>query len=182
MPHDKTHETLARQWDLLKLVPSRGEGKTASELTGALADCGFDVTKRTVERDLLNLSRLFPLVCDDNQKPFRWCWEPNYSMTLPGLSVAESLSLRLLEGYLRPILPVSLLAALTPRFQEAKSRLNALAGSNQTVSWPEKVRVVQPSLPLHPPEIDPIVLEQIQDALLYGVQFDATHCAHSGTK
>ena len=52
MPHDKTRNTVARQWELLKILPTRGAGKTAKDLTGILNDLGFKVSKRQVERDL----------------------------------------------------------------------------------------------------------------------------------
>jgi hypothetical protein len=36
MPTRKTQSTLARQWELLKLLPSRGTGKTAKQLADDL--------------------------------------------------------------------------------------------------------------------------------------------------
>jgi predicted DNA-binding transcriptional regulator YafY len=55
MPTRKTQSTLARQWELLKLLPSRGTGKTAKQLAEALNDAGFKISKRQVERDLADL-------------------------------------------------------------------------------------------------------------------------------
>ena len=49
MPANKKKHTLARQWELLKRLPTRGAGKTASELTQELQVAGFDVSKRQVE-------------------------------------------------------------------------------------------------------------------------------------
>ena len=40
MPARASRDTLARQWDLLKLLPSSGTGKTIAELCRALSDLG----------------------------------------------------------------------------------------------------------------------------------------------
>ena len=66
MSSAKSHETLSRQWTLLNLIPHRGHGKSAAELMQALADEGYQITKRTVERDLNDLSVVFKLVTDDS--------------------------------------------------------------------------------------------------------------------
>jgi hypothetical protein len=50
MPKTSNHHTLARQWELLQLLPSRAPGKTSRELTSDLRDAGYEVTKRTIER------------------------------------------------------------------------------------------------------------------------------------
>lgn len=56
MPRSSNHLALARQWEMLKRIPSRQPGITARDLAGQLSDHGFTVTKRTVERDLVDLS------------------------------------------------------------------------------------------------------------------------------
>ena len=70
-----TRSTLARQWELLKLLPSRAPGASASELQGRLQASGFSASKRTVERDLTELSRLFPIQCNSKGVPYGWYWE-----------------------------------------------------------------------------------------------------------
>ena len=59
MSSAKSHATLGRQWELLSIIPTRGLGKSAAELTQVLEDRGFQVSKRTVERDLNDLSLVF---------------------------------------------------------------------------------------------------------------------------
>ena len=44
MPSDSSRNTLTRQWELLKLLPSHRPGKTAAELTRDLAELGYKVT------------------------------------------------------------------------------------------------------------------------------------------
>jgi len=69
MPRAATDSTLARQWELLRLVPSRSPGKTSRQLMDSLAAAGYPVTKRTVERDLADLAEIFPLRCNGISKP-----------------------------------------------------------------------------------------------------------------
>lgn len=105
----KTNQAIARQWELLKLLPSRPPGKSSRELAEALAQEGFKVTKRTVERDLNELIILFPLVCNDKGTPYGWHWLENTQLDLPSLPLTEALSLRLLEDFLKPLLPESVI-------------------------------------------------------------------------
>jgi hypothetical protein len=61
MPRNIREPTLARQWERLKLIPRHRPGATARELCVRLKNAGHDVTKRAVERDLQELSIIFPL-------------------------------------------------------------------------------------------------------------------------
>lgn len=85
MPSHPTRHTIARQWELLKLLPHRYPGSTARQLQQALLDAGHRASKRTVERDLQELSSLFPLYCNDKGIPYGWYWQPGQKPALPGL-------------------------------------------------------------------------------------------------
>ncbi|MFP5427446.1 MAG: WYL domain-containing protein [Gammaproteobacteria bacterium] len=74
MPFATTRATLSRQWALLRQLPSRSPGVTSAELVWRLRDVGFSVSKRTVERDLNELSLIFPLERNDKSIPFGWHW------------------------------------------------------------------------------------------------------------
>lgn len=74
MPFATTRATLSRQWALLRQLPSRSPGVTSAELVWRLRDVGFNVSKRTVERDLNELSLIFPLERNDKSIPFGWHW------------------------------------------------------------------------------------------------------------
>lgn len=69
MPRSSNHLALARQWEMLKRLPNRAPGITARELAEGLHENGFEVTKRTIERDLVDLSGQFGIACNDTQKP-----------------------------------------------------------------------------------------------------------------
>lgn len=172
MPASSTRSTLARQWELLKLLPVRSPGATASELQRRLEQAGHATSKRTVERDLVELSRIFPLQSNSKGTPFGWYWTPGSSAELPGLSISDALTMRLAEGSIRPLVPPNLLAALQPKFAQARKKLEALCDDNATARWAEKVASVPPALALIPPQVDPDVLERVQTALLNDTQLE----------
>lgn len=175
MPANKTRHTLARQWELLKRLPSRGPGKTASDLACELKDAGFDVSKRQVERDLGELMDAFDLHCNNGSIPYGWRWLPGASADLPGLTLTEALSLRLLEDTVRPMLPASMLQGMESRFRQAEKKLDSLAEANPTAKWLNKVRSVPPTQPLLAPEIDPDVLSTVQECLLADEQIEVDY-------
>lgn len=177
MPSGKTYNSLARQWELLRRLPSRGPGKTTKELAKELKDAGFNVTKRTVERDLADLYDAFDLVCNNAGVPYGWHWIPGASPEMPGLTLAEALSLRLLETYLQPLLPASVLSVLAPRFSSAAKKLDLLAEENAIARWTDKVRTVSPALPFLPPKMAEGVLETVQEAVLLERQIEIEYQA-----
>lgn len=167
MSANGTRMTIARQWEVLKLLPSRAPGHTVKEITQRLEAEGFSISKRSVERDLVELSRIFPIVCNDKSKPFGWYWSKDAIVDLPGLSLAESLSLTLIEGTVKSLLPPSVLEAITPRFQQAHAHLDALEKEHKLATWREKVAVVTQMLPQQSPAVANEVLEQVQFGLLH---------------
>lgn len=166
MPAEENKNTLARQWEMLKMLPSRRPGITARELSERLQQEGFTVTKRTVERDLQALSAIFPLSCNDQSTPWGWYFTPGCSLELPGLSLSEALTLKLVEQHLSRLLPATMMASLANHFAEAGRKLDSMADSAPAARWTEKIRSVQPSQPLLTPEVDEAVLGALQDALL----------------
>jgi predicted DNA-binding transcriptional regulator YafY len=177
----KKHDAIGRQWELLKILPSRGAGTSSRELAQTLARRGFSVTKRTVERDLYELLSHFPIECNTAGTPFGWRWRLGACLDLPGLTLPEALSMSLLEDYLKPLLPLSFREALQPRFQLAATKIEAL-GNNPASSWPEKVRVLSPGINLIPPPIDQKVLETVQEGLFDDEQLAISYCALGNEK
>jgi predicted DNA-binding transcriptional regulator YafY len=174
MPSDAPRHTLARHWELLRLLPSHGTGRSALELTQSLNSAGFKVSKRQVERDLQSLSEIFA-VESINKNPQGWRWAPNTPLDIPGLSLAEALSLKLARNMMSPLLPPSSLRALAPRFAQADAKLAALESGNATARWAAKVRTVPQTLPMLPPAIDAAILETVQEALFHDVQLDVAY-------
>lgn len=175
MPAKQTRHTLVRQWALLKLLPTRGPGKTAKELTDALNSDGYNISKRQVERDLIELYDAFGLDLNNASVPYGWRLPPHVPIDLPSITLAEALSLQLVEGTLKALMPPSMMHSLESRFLQAKRKLETLEVENQASKWLHKVAVVSPSLPMLPPTIDPNVLEMVQDALLHNRQLSVEY-------
>ena len=127
MPKASHHNAIARQWEILNRLPSRSPGMTAGEITQSLNADGFEVSKRTVERDLVELSRLFPLTYNDKGMPYGWHWVPDAELNIPGMKLADAMSLYIVEDLLRPLLPTTILSALEGRFRLARTHLETLS-------------------------------------------------------
>ncbi|MBF8767609.1 WYL domain-containing protein [Pseudomonas sp. xss_4] len=89
MPSRSSRHTIARQWELLKLLPGRHPGMSCTQLQAALSSAGHATTKRTVERDLVELAGLFPLQRNSACMPYSWHWQPGSKLrdgatTTPG--------------------------------------------------------------------------------------------------
>lgn len=175
MADNSKQDVIARQWEMLKLLPTRGTGSSAGQLTQSLIDLGYAVDKRTVERDLRKLTTLFPIVVDERSKPFGWRWAKHARVDMPGMDVGEALSLALIEQYLKPALPATMVRVLTGRFRQAVDKLAALGSSNRSSRWLQKIKVVAPALHLLPPAIPDGVLETVQEALLEDEQIEVAY-------
>lgn len=166
VPSAKTHSALNRQWELLQHLPKRSPGITVSELLARLTADGYTISRRSIERDLRDLSVVFPLQCNDGGTPFGWYWKPGVNVELQGVTLTEAVSLALVEDAVRPLLPGSMLSVLEPRFEHARAKLKNLGEGNPAARWPDKVASVRPDFNLHAPEIQAPILEALQQALI----------------
>ena len=180
MPKAAQHHALARQWQVLRLLPTKPPGITSRELVDKLEREGFTVTKRTVERDLAELSTIFGIACNDKGMPYGWHWMKGEYADLPGLSVSDAVSLRLVEDLLRPLLPSAILESLEARFGQAKAKLAELSAGNPNAKWADQVRYVSPSMPFVPPKVNPAVLDIVHEALLTEHQIEVNYIKPSG--
>ncbi len=178
MPKSSSRATLLRQWEILHLLTHGGEWKTHSDILNELIQQGFSVTKRTIERDLEQLSETFPSL-ESNKKgtPWGWRWERSASFDIPEISISDALSFQLIKGTLKPLLPKAIVEASEPKFKQAAQRLKQARQSNKMANWADKVYQIEPTMPLIPPEIDEDVLENIQSALMSDKQVDVQYRA-----
>lgn len=68
------NDTLLRLLTMLRHIPQHPQQITAKELTERLESDQFEVSKRTVERDLLSLSEIFSLISNEKSRPYGWSW------------------------------------------------------------------------------------------------------------
>lgn len=173
MPANEKRHTLLRQWELLKSLPSYQQnptGVSTKEIQQRLQEAGFEVDLRTIQRDLQELSALFPIDANDTAKPYGWRWSKDAHLSMPGLTVGEAVALKLVEDHLRQLLPPTLLRGMSGLFRQANNRLDALHGENPTADWPPKVKAVTAAQPMAPPEVDESIQTEVSRALLEGRQ------------
>lgn len=164
----------------LQLIPTRGKIST-STLQERLENHGYDVSARTVQRDLESLATPFGLECDNRSKPYGWYWaKENKRITVPGMDASQALSLRLLQIYLIDLLPESTVQELRPYFEEASSKLNQHYGNTAVQRWLDKVAIVPATQPLLPPPVKRAVHDAVTQGLLSERQLDIKYTSPGG--
>ena len=162
----KMNDTLYRQITLLKLIPRYPRKITTPDLVKKINESGFNVTQRTLQRDLSGrLSILFPLICDDSEKPYRWSFRPEIQLDLPSMDTTTALAFYLAEQQLVGQLPQTVVEHLQPQFDNARVILGRLQENNFT-HWIERVRAIPNGKTLIPANIDATVWQETTSALL----------------
>lgn len=157
-------DTNLRYIKMLENIPTQPRKVAAKDIASALAAAGYEVSVRTVERDLDKLAAVFPLVCDNRSKPFGWSWMANASrVDIQPIDPVSALTLMLARDHLAPLLPASVIKVLAPRF-EAAARL--LDGEDRELGrLPARIRVKSRGQRLAPPAVDHALLETLYAAL-----------------
>jgi hypothetical protein len=70
---------IVRQWMILSMLPIRPRRIDTSAIEARLRERGVDVHRRTIQRDLIELAEIFPIVADERAKPFGWRWSDEAS-------------------------------------------------------------------------------------------------------
>ncbi|MDI1232448.1 MAG: WYL domain-containing protein [Methylobacter sp.] len=185
MPKNKKNSTLLRQWEMMRMLTvSRsdtqqgGRWDKASEIAARLNDTGYTASLRTVQRDLKELSEIFPIELNDkNPQDYGWRWIKGANLDIPGMSVSEALAMRLVETHLKQLLPVALLDGLQSVFNLAQTKLDKVEkqNNNHAKDWLNKVRVVPPAQPLLPPRVTQEIQDGLYQALLENRQITANY-------
>ncbi|MFL1467533.1 hypothetical protein ACQUWM_08005 [Marinobacter sp. DUT-3] len=98
--------TAVRYLTMLRMVPRFPKSITTTELAELLEDHGFSVTMRSIQRDLEKLSTDFPLLVDENKRPFQWSFDREAAMDIiPAPDLPAALTFELARAYLSPMLP-----------------------------------------------------------------------------
>jgi len=174
MPAQPKHDTLSRLLELLKALPHH-RWATPSELRDQLADRGFGVDLRSVQRDLKELQKSFPLDHNDLGRPHGWRWSAEAAGGIASMSTPEALMLVLVQQHLQAALPATMLEGFEALFARARQRLERLGPHAGAGRWPQKVKAVPPGLVMVPPAIDPWVRKGLGDALLAERQIDCLY-------
>jgi len=174
-------DTLTRQWLILRMIPRNTRIATPEILARLGSEYNIETTIRTVQRDMLDLSLTFPLVCDKN-RPAGWSWSKDaISFEIPSMDPLAALAFRLVRDSMTRMLPRAALGSLDGYFRAADDRLKKLPNS-LLAHWPDKVRVVSRSLNFVAPEVDESVLDSLYEALQHEQCFELDYCSRSGAE
>jgi predicted DNA-binding transcriptional regulator YafY len=161
MLNDAIH-ALERQWTLLRSIPRYPQSITTTALVAILRDNGHTQTRRTVERDLVELIVRFPLQLDDSRRPFKWSWMKDANLEfMPRLTTSQAVAIKLVQVHARNMIPLSMLEELEPMFQAAEKEL----ANTGWKDWHARFAVVPPMFVQQPPTIDPDILADVHEAL-----------------
>ena len=151
--------------EILRRMPKVGAIST-KDIQNHLADAGYNLSDRTVQRYMNLLSEHFDIKCDARSKPYGYRWE-SYArgLEIPILNEQESLLLMLAKAQLEHLLPPNVMASVQPFFVQAERKLVYEAEGKPEREWLGKIAVVPTSQPLLPPPTDKNVLDTIGRAL-----------------
>ncbi len=134
---------LQRQWMLLARLPRLPRKIDAATLETNLHEAGIRIHRRTIQRDLVALSRLFPIVCDERNKPFGWSLSqdaPRDGLAMsPVISCAHvALLVKLAASVLSDVLPEDTVR-FARMYQDASDSMLSEAPAD-VASWHGRVR------------------------------------------
>ena len=157
--------SFVRKLELARLVPRAPNSCTVEKLHRQLShDRGFDVSLRTVQRDLQELSVVFDL--DFTGSPPRWFRQSHGDRDdLPIHDTYTALTFCLVEDYLHRILPVNVTQSLAPIFTKARQLLKESEDEFDAKRWYRSVRILPRAMELTPPLIDESVFRVVCEGL-----------------
>lgn len=65
---------IVRQWLVLSILPRPPRKIDTASIEKELRARGISIHRRTIQRDLVELATVFPLVVDERSKPYGWRW------------------------------------------------------------------------------------------------------------
>ena len=168
-------DTSIRRIETLRLIPRAPHWITTAELIKKLENLEHQVSQRTVQRDLIDLSTVFPLDYEVDGRTNRWRWANSAEvLDLPGMNLQTALSFFLAEQYLYELLPPAATESLEPHFNKAREVLHQTQ-SRKMDQWIDKVRILPEVQRLLPPSIEREVIESIYSTLLDSKPFSANY-------
>lgn len=166
-------KTLPRIINMMQLIPIYPRWTTAKILQSSLEDRGFSVTKRTVERDLVEVADLFGLVSSDSPDGYKWSFsKQNADTFLPAISAEEALSLQLVEQHLEDYFPKEIFSQLEAIFKKSK---DTLLRSDKLQNWPNKIASLPHVLSFTPQNINEDIKTTVTQGILEQKKLKVTY-------
>lgn len=171
--HNNATATTARQWQIL-LQLDRKRWLGTNRIKEQLDLMGFDISLRTIQRDLNALAERFPIE-KNNANPQGWRWREDAPMqSLPHMNLSQAVAFSMVKDNLTQLLPPAVLDELVPWFNMAEQQLKTSKVAN---TWLDRVRILSANQPLIAPAIDSDVKDAIYEALFQGKQLAVTYRA-----
>ena len=179
----RSADTLMRSLAMLQAIPVHPQSKSTTRICEDLRaeNPDYDVTQRTVQRNLDQLSARFPISCEAQGRTNHWYWTDRNALTqIPGMDATTAFVLRMAAEHLQSLMPPSAFKLLGPYLRQAD---DVLSGT-ELGRWPEKAAVIDPGLPLIPPTVASDVQEVVYGSLMANRRLEATYRsrARSGAK
>lgn len=175
----ESKDALFRHLTLLQLIPRTPGRISTPVLLEKLHDRGFFIDVRSLQRDLKDkLSLHFPIVCHDQDRPFRWSLNSRTHPALAALDTPAALALYLAEGHLHNLLPPDVMALLGPQFKAARDSLDGMT-QNGLAHWSRRVRALPNGKVLLPAKVDSQVWADVSAALVENKQLQVTYLSRS---
>jgi predicted DNA-binding transcriptional regulator YafY len=163
MPAAKT-KALIRILAELQVIPIYPKWVSSRDIHNHLTSTGIEVTKRTVERDLMELTEIFGLTFGDSPEGYKWSFAyDSPHQFIPALSQDEALSLKMVEEYLHQLLPSQTFEKLTALFKKSDE---VLKQSEALSRWPNLIKAIPQALTFTPITLNKEVIDNVYTALL----------------
>lgn len=170
---DKTKSAVERKLQILSMIPRKRKIGIA-EIETRLKDLDIEIGKRTVQRDLVDLSGWFAIACDD-KKPYGWSWLPDADiLDIPRMEPVSALTFKMAQQYLSLLMPPSAFRSLSPYFNHA-SKVLCDEKQVRLQSWSDKIRIINRTQPLLHPDMDGQIMETVYESMLEGKRFSAVY-------
>lgn len=171
----ETAHSLYRQWQILSHL-STNKWVGTRELFDILQRDGIDISLRTIQRDLNQISQRFPIE-NNKETPQGWRWRADAPLqSLPHMTNSQAVTFMMVEEHLKHLLPPSLIEEMNPWFDLAKRSLSTQSHVRQ---WVDRVRIVPSSQPLIPPLVERKAQQVIYEALLQDHQLECLYQARN---
>ena len=169
----ETSNSLYRQWQILSRL-STGKWMGTRELQEILQREGIDISLRTIQRDLNQISLRFPIE-SSKTVPRGWRWRSDAPLqSLPHMTSSRAVTCTMVEEHLKHLLPPSLIEEMNPWFDLAR---RSLSTQNNVRQWINRVRIVPATQPLIPPVVEKQAQQAIYEGLLQDKQLE---CVYQG--
>ena len=174
-------DPLFRYLALLQLIPRWPHRISTPALQEKLKDKGFDITPRSLQRDLSVKLASFPIVPYTDERPYRWGYAKDAwfdPAALPARDTPSALALYLTESHLRHLLPQSVVDQLGQHFRIARDYLDGME-QNGLAHWARRVRSLPNGKALLPAELQPQVWTRVSNALVERRQLQVDYLSRS---